>query len=91
MGVYKLLLLLFFVVVVVVLQEYMSEKGFVHRDLAARNILVGDKNIVKIADFGMTRHLYGEVYQIEMTKRLPIKWMPPEVLRDLVFTTQSDM
>lgn len=34
---------------------YLEAKGLVHRDLAARNILVGDNNIIKIADFGLTR------------------------------------
>ena len=31
----------------------------VHGDLAARNILVFPGNIVKVADFGMSRQLYG--------------------------------
>lgn len=34
---------------------YLEEKCLVHRDLAARNVLVGDNNLVKIADFGLTR------------------------------------
>ena len=74
-----------------IFQEYLSAKSFVHRDLAARNVLVGDKKIVKLADFGLTRHLYEDVYQMKEKKKMPIKWMPPEALQDLVFTTQSDM
>ena len=35
--------------------EYLEEKGFIHRDLAARNCLVGEKNVVKVGDFGLTR------------------------------------
>ena len=31
----------------------------IHGDLAARNVLVFNSNIVKIADFGMSKHLYG--------------------------------
>ena len=27
----------------------------IHRDLAARNVLVADKLVIKIADFGLTR------------------------------------
>lgn len=69
----------------------MSINDFVHRDLAARNILVGENNLVKISDFGMTRHMYEDVYHTDRKKKLPIKWMPPEALQDLVFTTQSDV
>ena len=35
--------------------QYLESKNCIHRDLAARNCLVGDKNIVKISDFGMSR------------------------------------
>jgi len=37
--------------------EYLESKQCIHRDLAARNCLVGDTNIVKISDFGMSRYV----------------------------------
>jgi len=34
---------------------YLESQNYIHRDLAARNILVGECNVVKIADFGLAR------------------------------------
>lgn len=34
---------------------YLELQNYIHRDLAARNILVGEQNLVKIADFGLAR------------------------------------
>ncbi|XP_068676965.1 tyrosine-protein kinase receptor torso-like [Montipora foliosa] len=66
-------------------------KGLVHRDLAARNILVGHGKRVKIADFGLMRHLYHEVYKVDTGKKLPVKWMAPESIFEEIFTTRSDV
>jgi len=35
--------------------QYLESKNCIHRDLAARNCLVGETNVVKISDFGMSR------------------------------------
>ncbi|KAK3744362.1 hypothetical protein QZH41_016493 [Actinostola sp. cb2023] len=72
--------------------EYLTNKGFVHRDLAARNVLVADNKQVKVSDFGLTRALYEDsAYRSRVQRRLPIKWMAPEAIHDLVFTAQSDV
>ena len=72
-------------------QEYLSERGLVHRDLAARNILLGHGKRVKIADFGLMRELYREVYEIKRQKKLPVKWMAPESIFQQIFTSKSDV
>ncbi|RMX40808.1 hypothetical protein pdam_00006541 [Pocillopora damicornis] len=72
--------------------EYLARKGFVHRDLAARNVLVGDNKIAKVADFGLTRHVYEEkVYHAKRNRKLPLKWMSVEAIFDQTFTAQSDV
>jgi len=39
---------------------YLEQKSFIHRDLAARNCLVGDKNVVKVGDFGLARFVLSQ-------------------------------
>ena len=58
--------------------KYLETKSCIHRDLAARNCLVGENDIVKISDFGMS-HDDCESYQIQSTRQIPIKWTAPEV------------
>lgn len=41
---------------------YLEREQLIHRDLAARNILVGDNNIVKVADFGLARIIEDSEY-----------------------------
>ncbi len=41
---------------------YLEEQAYIHRDLRAANILVGDNNIVKVADFGLARLSEEQIY-----------------------------
>ena len=41
--------------------QYIETKNYVHRDLAARNVLVGENNMLKIGDFGLTKMLSHDV------------------------------
>lgn len=36
---------------------YMHKHGFFHRDLKPENLLIVNKDIVKIADFGLAREI----------------------------------
>lgn len=60
--------------------------------MAARNLLLSHGNIVKICDFGLAKNIDKDgIYQKTSNTRLPIKWMAPESLNNLIFSTQSDV
>lgn len=64
----------------------------VHGDLAARNILLADKNVIKICDFGLARALYtDDHYKDEGQGPLPLKWMAIESIKERSFSIQSDI
>lgn len=69
---------------------YLENKNCIHRDLAARNCLVGDNNVVKISDFGMSRE--EEEYTVsDGLKQIPIKWTAPEALLYGRYTSLCDV
>ena len=72
-------------------QDYLASIQFVHRDLAARNVLVGEGRTVKIADFGLLRHTYSDIYEVKHMKKLPIKWTAPEALESGKYSSKSDV
>ncbi|XP_078593865.1 uncharacterized protein LOC144871828 [Branchiostoma floridae x Branchiostoma japonicum] len=68
----------------------------VHRDIAARNVVISDRKIAKIADFGLARDIYeSSAYERASQggeeELLPLKWMALESLRDGVYTCESDV
>jgi len=70
--------------------EYLESKNCIHRDLAARNCLIGETNVVKISDFGMSRE--EEEYIVsDGLKQIPIKWTAPEALNYGKYTSLCDV
>uniref|UniRef100_A0A914UJ95 Protein kinase domain-containing protein n=1 Tax=Plectus sambesii TaxID=2011161 RepID=A0A914UJ95_9BILA len=70
--------------------DFLSSKGYIHRDVAARNVLVNERKVAKIGDFGLCRLMDSTTYTTR-GGRLPIKWMALESLQDYEYTTKSDV
>ncbi|XP_063309709.1 tyrosine-protein kinase Fer isoform X1 [Pelobates fuscus] len=70
---------------------YLESKNCIHRDLAARNCLVGENNVLKISDFGMSRQEDDGIYSSSGLKQIPIKWTAPEALNFGRYSSESDV
>ncbi|CAN1221248.1 Mitogen-activated protein kinase kinase kinase 5 [Linum grandiflorum] len=55
---------------------YLHTMKTVHRDIKGANLLVDASGVVKLADFGMSKHLTGQVAELSL-KGSPY-WMAPE-------------
>ncbi|KAI8486233.1 Endothelial cell-specific molecule 1 [Branchiostoma belcheri] len=76
--------------------EELARLKIVHRDIAARNVVISDRKVAKIADFGLSRDVYtSSAYkrtnQGGEEELLPLKWMALESLRDGLYTCESDV
>ena len=48
--------------------------------------------VIKVGDFGLSRDIYtGNYYRMTKTNKCPVKWMPPETIRDGISTEKSDV
>ncbi|KFB51903.1 hypothetical protein ZHAS_00020064 [Anopheles sinensis] len=72
--------------------EYLSSKNVFHGDLAARNVLLCEKGVVKIADFGLARE-FNRVTHYKKTRndRVPFKWMALESIFEHKFSVKTDV
>ncbi|KAH3898767.1 uncharacterized protein SCODWIG_02429 [Saccharomycodes ludwigii] len=66
---------------------YLHEQGVIHRDIKAANLLLDNKNVIKLADFGVST----KVTNVAMTCVGSPNWMAPEILLGQGATTKSDI
>uniref|UniRef100_A0A8D0GQ13 Tyrosine-protein kinase n=1 Tax=Sphenodon punctatus TaxID=8508 RepID=A0A8D0GQ13_SPHPU len=69
---------------------YLEQASVIHRDLAARNCLVGESQVVKVSDFGMSRYVLDDQYTSSTGSKFPVKWSAPEVFSYCHYSTKSD-
>lgn len=60
---------------------YLHAKKTVHRDIKGANILVDPNGRVKLADFGMAKHITGQ--SCPLSFRGSPYWMAPEVIKNM--------
>lgn len=82
--------------------EYLHENKILHRDMKAANLLINNKGILQIGDFGLARHYDGPIptrgggggtTTREYTALVVTRWYrPPELLMQLrSYTSAIDM
>ncbi|KAI3813344.1 hypothetical protein L1987_18065 [Smallanthus sonchifolius] len=57
---------------------YLHSTNTIHRDIKGANLLVDANGVVKLADFGMAKHLDG---QVNLSLKGSPYWMAPELLQ----------
>ncbi|XP_054614350.1 non-receptor tyrosine-protein kinase TYK2 isoform X2 [Dunckerocampus dactyliophorus] len=73
--------------------EYLHSQRYIHRDLAARNVLVKNNSLVKIGDFGLSKHIPEDdtYYRVREDGDSPVFWYALECLKESIFSFSSDI
>jgi serine/threonine protein kinase len=73
--------------------EYLHRHRIIHRDIKGANILVDNRGVVKLADFGASKTLSGIVTMTDGLKsvRGSPYWMAPEVIKQSGYGRQADI
>ena len=67
---------------------YLEQKEFIHQSLAARNVMMTDKQVCKVADYGAVRLIdEGKEGSDEFSPR----WTAPEAIMEGAFSIKSDV
>lgn len=61
---------------------YLHSTNTIHRDIKGANLLVNASGVVKLADFGLAKHLTK--YAVDLSLKGSPYWMAPEVLQSMM-------
>ncbi|CAG8729463.1 24570_t:CDS:10, partial [Gigaspora rosea] len=75
--------------------NYLHEKDIIHRDIKGANILVDNKGIIKISDFGISKKVEDQFMAATSAQRPSLQgsvfWMAPEVIKQTPYTSKADI
>lgn len=58
--------------------QHLHKSDFIHRDIKCSNLLLTNKHVLKLADFGLARSIHGNA---DLTNKVVTLWYrPPELL-----------
>ncbi|KAG4304313.1 hypothetical protein PORY_002288 [Pneumocystis oryctolagi] len=75
--------------------NYLHNKKIIHRDIKGANILVDNKGVIKISDFGISKKVETNLLSISKNHRPSLQgsvyWMAPEVVKQTLYTRKADI
>lgn len=79
--------------------NYLHEREIIHRDIKGGNILVDNKGVIKISDFGISKKVDSNMlsmHQAASKVHRPslqgsVFWMAPEVVKQTQYTRKADI
>ena len=80
--------------------NFLHNHKVIHRDIAARNVLINEKGVLKISDFGLCQKANEDHYNLMMTddnkevmfdENLPIPWLAKEIFDGHGFSDSADV
>ncbi|EGG06016.1 uncharacterized protein MELLADRAFT_48587, partial [Melampsora larici-populina 98AG31] len=75
--------------------NYLHSKEIIHRDIKGANILVDNKGVIKISDFGISKRVEDNLLSNARVHRPSLQgsvfWMAPEVVKQTSYTRKADI
>ena len=72
---------------------YLEEHSYIHRDLIARYVLISERKVCKIAEFGQTIKANAREEDVHNPQgiKFPVRWTAPEAALSNQFSSKSDV